>query len=88
MTEGLDYFRPTETTQKGFCLATLKNLMKDWPGGSHIVMKITPRVPCGRPIMSIGYKYNYKKVLGFIPTDGAGITKPGDPYFSSFPEIY
>ena len=25
------------------------------------------------------------KVLGFISTDGAGSTEPGDPYLSHFP---
>ena len=43
-----------KTGHKDFCLATLENLMKDWPGGSYLVMKITPRVPGGRPLMDIG----------------------------------
>ena len=28
------------------------------------------------------------KVLGFIATEGAGSTEPGDPYLSRFPHIY
>ena len=40
--------------------------MKDWPVGSYFVMKITPRVPGGIPLIAIGYKYNSRKVLGFI----------------------
>ena len=28
----------------------------------------------------IGYKYNMKKVISFITTEGTGHTEPGDPY--------
>ena len=38
--------------------------------------------------MDIGYKYNYRKVLVFIATEGAGTTEPGDPYLSCFYDIY
>ena len=38
--------------------------------------------------MDIGYKYNFRKVLGFIATEGDGRTKPGDPYLFRFPDIY
>ena len=62
--------------------------MKDWLGGSYLVLKITPRVPVDRPIMAIGYKYSSRKVLGFIANRGAGSTEPGDPYLSCFPGIY
>ena len=51
-------------------------------------MNITPRVPVGRSLLAIGYKYNYRKVLVFIASEGAGSTEPGDPYLSSFPDIY
>ena len=51
-------------------------------------MKSTPIVPGGIPLIKIGYKYNYRKVLGFIATEGAGNTEPGDPYLSIFPDIY
>ena len=57
------------TLHKGFCLATLEKLTKDWPGGSYLVIKITRRVPGGRPLTEIGYMYNSRKVLGFIATD-------------------
>ena len=77
-----------KTSHKGFCLATLEKLMKDWPGGSYLVLKSTPRFPGERPILTIGYKYNYRKVLGFIATEGSGSTEPGDPYLSPFPDIY
>ena len=51
-------------------------------------MKSTPRFPGERPLLAIGYKYNSRKVLGFIATEGAGITEPGDPYLSFFPNMY
>ena len=88
MTAGVDYCRPVKTSHKGFCLSTLEKLMKYWPGGSYIVMKSTPIFPGCRPILKIGHKYNYMKVLRFIATEGAESTKPGDPYLSNFLEIY
>ena len=44
--------------------------------------------PIGIPIMVIGYKYTFKKILGFISTEGDGSTEPGDPYLSRFPDMY
>ena len=63
MAAGVDYFRPVNTIHEGFCLATLKNFTKDWLGGSYLFIKITPRVPGGRPLLYIWYKYKYRKVL-------------------------
>ena len=51
-------------------------------------MVITPRVPGGRPLLAIGYKYNSRKVLGFIATGGTGSTEPGDSYLYIFPDVY
>ena len=62
--------------------------MKDWLGGSYLVLKSTPRFPSEIPLLAIEYKYNSRKVLGFIATGGAGSTEPGDPYLSRFPDIY
>ena len=53
MAAGVDYCGPVNTSYKDFCLATLEKLMKDWPGGSYLVMKSTPIVPCGRPLLAI-----------------------------------
>ena len=77
---GVNYCGPVKTIHKGFCLATLEKLMKDWLGRSYLILKITPRFPGERPRLAIGYKYNYRKVLGFIATEGARSTEPGDPY--------
>ena len=48
----------------------------------------TPIVPGGRPLLDIGYYYNYRKVLLFIATEGNGSTEKYDPYLSCFPDIY
>ena len=51
-------------------------------------MKINPTFHGEIPPLAIGYKYNSRKVLGFIATDGDGSTEPGDPSLSLFLEIY
>ena len=49
-------------------------------------MKSTPRVPGDIPLMAIGYKYIYQKVLEFIARGGG--TVPGVPYLSRYPDDY
>ena len=56
MAAGVNYCGLVKTSHKGFCLATLEKLMKDWTVGSYLVMKNTPRVPGGRKVISIRYK--------------------------------
>ena len=51
---GANYCGPARTSHKGFCLDTLEKLMKDWPGGSYLVMNSTPLFPGGRPLLAIG----------------------------------
>ena len=51
-------------------------------------MKITPIFHGVILLLDIGYKYNYRKVLGYIATEGAGSTEPGDPFLSCLPDIY
>ena len=80
MAAGVYYCGLVKTSHKGFCLATLEKLIKDWPGGSCLVLKSTPRLSGERPLLAIGYKYNYRKVLELIAHEGAGSTEPGDPY--------
>ena len=75
---GVDYFRLVKTSHKEFPIITLKKLTKDWTGGSYLVMKSNPIFPDERPLLAIWYKYNSRKVLGFIATEGAGSTEPGD----------
>ena len=62
--------------------------MKDWPGGSYLVLRSTPRFPGESRLLAIGYKYNSRKVLRFIATEGSRSTEPGDTYLSRFPDIY
>ena len=88
MAEGLDYCGPVKTSHKGFCLSTLEKLMEYWPGGSYIIIKINTRVTGDRPLMALVYKYNYRKVIGFIATEGSVITELVHLYLSRFPEIY
>ena len=62
--------------------------MKDWLVWSYIYIKSGPIVHGGIIILAIVYKYNYRKVLGYIATEGSGSNEPGDPYISCFPDIY
>ena len=41
-------------------------------------------VPGGRPLISIGYKYNARKVRYFIVTDNVGITQAGLTYLFKY----
>ena len=50
----------------------VEGLTKDRPGLSYIVLGINPMVPVEMPLLSIGYKYNYRKVLLFLATAGSG----------------
>ena len=70
MATGVNYCGLEKTTHKGFCLAKLEKLMRDCPGGSYIVININLIFPDEIPLLDIGYKYNYRKVLGFIATEG------------------
>ena len=88
MDSGDDYCGPVNTIHKGFCQDTLNFLMKYCPGRSYFFMNTTPRVPGGITLLDIGYKYNYRKVLGFIANEGDGSSELGDPYLSCFPDIY
>ena len=78
MAEGIDCCGLVNTSHKGFCLSTLEKLTKEWPGGTYLVMKSIPRVPGDRPLTAIGYKYNSRKFLRFISTEGSGSTEPGN----------
>ena len=56
----------------------LEEKMKEWPGGSHLVME--SQHPDGFQLLAIGYKYNSKKVVSFVATKGCGDTEAGIPY--------
>ena len=88
MFEGVDYCGPVNTSNKGFFLAVLEKLMKEGSGGSHMFISSTTRDPDDRPLMAIGYKYIYQKVLGFIFKEGAGSIVTCVPYLSFYLEDY
>ena len=88
VSEGVDYSGLAKTSHKGFCLYTLEKLMRNWLGGSYLVMKGTPIFPGARTLMDIVYKYNSSKVLVFIATEGDGSTEPGDTYLAYVPDIF
>ena len=52
-----------KTNIKGFCKETIEKLTKYWPGGSHLMLRSKHRVHGGSLLISIGYKYNVRKVL-------------------------
>ena len=72
-----EFLGPVKTSHKHFPKRYLEETMKDWPPGSHMVLETTVR---GNNYIATGYKYNMKKVLCFISTEGAGHTMPGKPY--------
>ena len=88
MAEGLDYCGPVKMGHKIFCLYTFKKFMKECLGGYYLVINSTTIVTCGRQLMDIGYKYNSRKVLGFIAIEGGGRTEPGDPHLYPLPDNY
>ena len=88
MAAGINYCGLVKIIHKSFCLSKLAKLIKCWTGGSYLVMKSTPTAHVGRPLLDIGYRYNSRKVLGYIATEGAGITEPGDTYLYCFPDIF
>ena len=57
-------------------------------GWYDLVMKMNARFPGDRPLITIVYKYNFWKVLGFISTEGDRSTDPSDTYSSHFPDTY
>ena len=66
---GAEFVGMVKIDTKGFCKETYENLTKDWPGGSYLMLRSKPMVPGERPLISIGYKYNARKVLSFIVTE-------------------
>ena len=56
--------------------------LEEAPGGVWIVLEGTH--PNGVELMSIGYKYNSKRILFFVATRDAGSTFPGEPYQIKF----
>ena len=56
--------------------------MAKWPNRSHLVLEC--KMPHGNKLYAMGYKYNQRRVLGFIFTEKAGSSSPGTPYKAKF----
>ena len=87
-TEGIYYCGTVQKINNGFYLANLEKLIKECPGGSYLITKITQIVPSNGSLVFIEYKYNSQKVLGFLATEWDGSIDPGIPYLSDFSDNY
>ena len=63
-------------------------MIGDWPRGSYLVFNSHTNIPSKRTNIAIDHKYNYRKVLRFIYTEGDRITFPGVPYYIKFPDRF
>ena len=88
MDVGADIIGMVKTNTKGLCKETIEKLTRYWPGGSYLVLRSNHMVPGGRPLISISYKYNARKVLYFIVTYNAGSTQAGLAYLSKYPDQF
>ena len=59
--------------------------MKEFLEGYYLVMNSTPLFTDYIPLVDIGHKYKYRKVLGFIATEGDVSTDTSDTYFTIAP---
>ena len=85
---GAELIGMVKTNTKEFCKEKIEKLTKDWPGGSYLMLRSKPMVPGERPRISIGYKYNARKVLYFIVTYNAGSTKTGITYLYNYTDQF
>ena len=81
---GVDLMGMVKTNTKGFFKATIEGSMKDWPGGSYIVLRSKPMVTGETPLLAISYKYNSGKVISFVATAGAGSNALSITYLSKY----
>ena len=80
---GFHYVGQVKTTHKHFPKTWLEEKMKDMGAGTWLCLRaVTPGDNV--PLIAVGYKYNKKKVLHFIMTEGAGSTHGGVPYLCQF----
>jgi hypothetical protein len=59
----------------------LENTLKDWVGGTHLVLQTNYK---GVYLVAVGYKYNKKKVMSFICNKGVGHTDNRKPCKASW----
>lgn len=84
---GEDCILQIKTNHSRSCKGWLEHTMKDYPGGTWIVLEGHAEKE-GVDLCQIGYKYNKSKVLTFVFTKGAGSTEKGVPYKAKFPDRY
>ena len=77
----------SEDDPRGCFSSCIRKVDERLSGRVVFFLKSNPRVPSDRPLMAIEHKYNYRKVLAFIATDGDGSNNPGENYLSCYPEI-
>ena len=83
---GHEFIGAIKTNHWNFPKQQLEDIMNEWPSGSSLVLEC--HRPNGVVLLAIGYKYNSRKVLCFVATKDAGMTKLGDPYNAKFPDQY
>lgn len=83
---GHEWIGPVKTARKLFPKDEIEGIMKNWPGGSFLVLEeVYPQAGNEQPtLLAIGYKYNARKVLCFVATKNAGSTSLGKPYSAKF----
>eukprot|EP00873_Tetraselmis_striata_P023449 jgi/Tetstr1/443713/TSEL_031703.t1 len=67
-----------KTSHSLYPKAYLESHLKDKPAGSRMVLRSTVE---SVGLNAIGYKYNMRRVLFFLATEGAGGVHDGEPYF-------
>ena len=85
MDVGADIIVKVSTNTKKKLKDHISNLKKDWPEGSYLLLKRNYMVPRYRPLISVGYNYNYRKVPSFIAVEDSGSIKYGITYLSKYP---
>lgn len=70
-----------KTNHQRFPKKFLEETMKDWPAGTHLVLRSNFS---NKNILAIGYKYKNTGVICFVATVGADLTTDGDPYRSKY----
>ena len=64
----------------------IEEVLKEAPGGVHIVLKATTRDEVN--LVAVGYRYSRKTILHFVLTENAGSTSEGDPYEMKYTNSY
>ena len=79
----MDFVGIIKTAHARFPKKQIETIMKDWPGGSFLVMELvgsSQRNENTPPLFALGYKYGCTKVICFISTKNAGSTVLEKPF--------